>query len=104
MGLISYIEKLREKPESHRRRVQLLVSLLVTFVVAVFWAFTFGADIGNALSNKDDAKPSPFRLLSDSFKGVISNIQEGASVTVDKISGNEQEVIDDDANLINVGE
>lgn len=104
MSFDSYIENLRNKPEDKRRRYQFISALVVTLLVAGFWFLSFTSDVKVLVNNSDYEKPSPFRVMADSFKGVFQNIGKGAEVTKDKITGGESTIVNEDANLIYIKE
>lgn len=105
MGIIDRVEKLRDRPEAQRKRVQLFLSVLITFVVVVFWAFSFGGRVGGVLADGNKESHSPFKVIAESFVGVFRNVREGATLTKDKIVGqSEEDKVREEAELIYIRE
>lgn len=66
MGLLEYIEKLREKPEASRRRVAVVATLLIMTVVVGIW-LTLTLALGSEFEEKSNIA-SPFSVIKEVFK------------------------------------
>jgi len=53
MSLISYIERLRGKPESERKKIAIGIALVVTLFIALIWIFT----VTSSLSHRAPSAP-----------------------------------------------
>lgn len=64
MGLLEYIEKVREKPASVRRRFALTLTVLIMIIIVALWlsfAFVSRTEI------EESAGQSPFSVVKDIF-------------------------------------
>lgn len=66
MGFLEYIERIREKPESSRRRMAIVATVLVVMIVAVIWA-TLTFSLSDRFEEKSNIA-SPFSVIKDIFK------------------------------------
>jgi len=76
MSAFDLLDRLREKPESYRFRVAIIVAFVATLVIASVWVLTldFGGGTGRAVSvpAEDGAGgASPFETIWESFSGVF---------------------------------
>src|SRR6185436_2054646 len=78
-----FLQHVRKKPESTRRKILFGATLSVTFVIIVFWIFTLKYDANKEthISPKENAKP--FSMLKDIFK----NANESMSASVKALRG-----------------
>lgn len=74
----NFIQKLREKPEEHRRRVQFFLSLGITTLILIIWAVNFGADADEkVIAEKETEYNSIFGELRESFTATVEQAKEG---------------------------
>lgn len=98
MSIISYIEKLRSKPESDRKKIAVGIAVTMTAVIFIVWAFTIvssissisSSDVNQAAPTKayDDVKKS-WNLLIDNVSGFFSDFSTTSPV----------EIVDENASL-----
>ncbi len=92
MSIISYIENLRNKPESDRKKIAVGLAITMTGIIFIFWAFTTVYSISNQVASSDtnqaasinaydDLKKS-WNLLIDNVSGFFSNLDATSSVEI----------------------
>ncbi len=75
--MYKYIQKVRGKDESARKKVLVRWMSLSMAVVVLAWVFTISYRFNNkvvALNEKEDNSPKPFTLFSDSISSTYENI------------------------------
>ncbi len=78
--MINSIKKLREKPESHRRRWQVGLTLVIMAIIVAGWAFVFSNRISLAISGQSSGEnsiASPFDTIKNDLTANIEQIKEG---------------------------
>ncbi|MFA6397695.1 MAG: hypothetical protein WDK96_02510 [Candidatus Paceibacterota bacterium] len=68
------IEKLRNKPESVKKRIVLITAIGLTAIVVIFWVFTWQY---NFKSDKKNKGPGLFNQMKDNFSNMFSEISVG---------------------------
>jgi hypothetical protein len=79
MSLISYIENLRTKPESERKKIAVGVTVVVTVFIFTLWAFTTISSISN--------RTSPVATESDSSTGKYDDVKKSWDSLIEGMSG-----------------
>lgn len=80
MSLISYIEKLRTKPESDRKKIAISTAFAVTGIIFIIWAFTIVSSISHRASTEvvtdvsDSA--SVYGELKASWNTLVDNVSD----------------------------
>ena len=71
--MLTYLENLRKKPESERRKAVLSISVGVTLVIALIWGVTLSFRIGETdFSLKKDERNIP--SLKETFSGFFDQV------------------------------
>lgn len=78
MSLISYIEKLRTRPEADRKKISVSVAFVVTGIIFAIWAFTIISSIST--------RPSEVTSETSSADSVYSEIRERWNSLVENVS------------------
>jgi len=78
--VLDHIENLRQKPESHRRRVQFFVSVGTALLILVIWGvvFTINAKPEVALNeNREENLDSPLDVIRDDLSASVEQVRDG---------------------------
>ena len=77
--VLDYIENLRQKPESHRRRMQFLISTGVALVVLIVWGITFTTTgtKQDVTAQNGDTILSPLGVLRNELKATVEEVKAG---------------------------
>ncbi|HEY4505859.1 MAG TPA: hypothetical protein VJJ24_00140 [Candidatus Paceibacterota bacterium] len=78
--VLKHIEKLREKPESHRRRVQVLVSGGLALVILILWGVAFSINANPEVAkteNEGSTAPSPLDSIKDDLTATVEQVRDG---------------------------
>lgn len=80
MSLISYIEKLRTKPEAERKKISITVAFAVTGVIFAIWAFTIISSVSQKTSTEVITKPSDsisvYGELKDRWSALVDSVSD----------------------------
>lgn len=75
--MFQYLENLRKKPESHRRKTVFLLSLYITIFIAIIWAIVTSVRVARMDFSFDPSSAlKKVPSLSDTFSNAI-NIMSG---------------------------
>ena len=76
--MLRQIQKLREKPEHHRRRWHIGLTVVFTLVVVAGWGVAVSHRIEVALSGENASSvPSPFSEFKDDLTANVEQVKEG---------------------------
>lgn len=73
--MLGFLEKLRQKPESARRRFAFLVSASILLVLVIFWLGTFSDRFFPKKVQVTASAPSPFSSIIQNFKDGVAKIK-----------------------------
>lgn len=75
MGVLNYIEKLRQKPEKHRYKILFVATFLITALIAALWlTISFRASLDSeAIGNID---LTPFSVIKDNLRDIYETIKQ----------------------------
>ncbi|PJE73995.1 MAG: hypothetical protein COV01_02690 [Candidatus Taylorbacteria bacterium CG10_big_fil_rev_8_21_14_0_10_41_48] len=92
MSFISYIEKLREKSESERRKISIGVAFVVTIFVAVVWIFTITSNISpgeSSVAVNTNQKVNAYDDIKKGWDSLVENMSTLFSGTETHIQSTE---------------
>lgn len=90
--MFEYIENLRAKPDSHKKRVAFFTSAGITFVIFALWLVSLQVGkVGNDTVVVNQKTVSPFKAVTDNVAGVFESIKDSRQ-TFRKIINNETTV------------
>jgi hypothetical protein len=73
--MFQYLEKLRRKPEAERKKIVLLMSLCITFIIALIWVTTLSFRVGETdFSIKKEATNKEVPSLKETFSNFIDQV------------------------------
>lgn len=76
--MLRHINKLREKPEHHRKRWHIGLTIVLTLLVVAGWGVAISHRIEVALSGeKEQTAPSPFSQFKDDLTANVEQVKEG---------------------------
>ena len=81
-----FIDSLREKPESHKKRVAYGVSAIITLVIAGVWATSFQYFNGGGMTRAEVAK-------ANSDNSPLNVLKRGAASAYEAITGSRVEFV-----------
>jgi len=80
MSLISYIEKLRTKPETERKKISIGVAFAVTGIIFAIWAFTIISSVSQGTSTHtvtgSDNSTSTYGELKSRWGALIDGVSD----------------------------
>lgn len=78
--MLEYLEQLRKKPLSYRKRFLALTTTGITAVIVILWISTFGVGFGESVSPKlteDNLKPiEELKTGMSSFFAAVKDVSE----------------------------
>lgn len=76
--MLNRIKKLREKPEHHRKRWHIGLTVVLTLLVVAGWGVAVSHRIQVALSGEEGpSAPSPFAQFKDDLTANVEQVKEG---------------------------
>jgi len=92
MSFISYIEKLREKSESERRKISIGVAFVVTIFIAIVWIFTITSNVSPGESSvvvNNNQKENAYNDIKKGWDSLVENMSTLFSGTETHIQSTE---------------
>ncbi len=75
--MFKYIEKIQQKPEHERKRIALLITTGLFFVVVFLWLFLDNLNIISKEYTEDKTNtPSPFTNAKDTFGNMFDDVKK----------------------------
>ncbi|MSR78803.1 MAG: hypothetical protein EXS59_01515 [Candidatus Taylorbacteria bacterium] len=77
--MFEYLEQLRNKPQSYRKRVAVVASSVFTGLIILIWISTFGVETAKVVDSKETAKEfAPFLEIKESTALFFSSLKQMA--------------------------
>lgn len=76
---MSYLHKLRKKPDSYKKAFAMVTSLSVTLVILLIWGVTKFYSISHVdvATTNESTSTSPFAVIKNQFANVMSSFKGG---------------------------
>jgi len=83
--MFNHIDNLRKKPESHRRRVQIVTSAGITLAIFAIWAISFTFSPSGSNKEAIDNIASPFGLIKENVSAAVVQVKDGYVVLKESV-------------------
>ena len=77
--MLQYLEQIRNKPQSYRKRVAVIASSIFTGLIILIWISTFSVETAKIVDSKERAKEfAPFQEIKESTVLFFSSLKQMA--------------------------
>lgn len=85
MSFLDSLEAVRKRPEKDRKRIALMWTVSLMFLVVIFWLTTFTmVRMPGSISSSREKKPS---AIGQALSGVVLEIKKGAGIIGEQVKG-----------------